>query len=188
MTELCHGRAEFCQSCNILKSCLRFGYQGIQALSCVIFPASMQMRLVTAIAIVCGLLFTQGGNYVLAALCPHLQANETACASKPEHASASHHDIDEAQPSRESRKSDVLQIENQRADCSHCVVHSRTRRDERAVRKALVWQRTDYQNTAVIVPAIHSADVSKSTSWAAKSHGPPEVSVPLHVLINVFRI
>lgn len=149
----------------------------------------MQMRLVTAIAIVCGLLFTQGGNYVLAALCPHLESNETACASKPEHASASHHDIDdEAQPSGEPHNFDVLEIENAHADCSHCVVHSQNRRDERASRKALVSPRTDYQNTAVIALVLPSADVSKSTSWAAKSHGPPGDSVPLHVLINVFRI
>lgn len=122
---------------------------------------------------------------MLAALCPHLEAKETSCATGTEHSPATHHTSVEAEDSRDS---DLLEMPNQHADCTHCVVHSRTRRDESARKMALVSQRTDYQDAAVVVLAIPSIDVSKSTSWAAKSHGPPAVSVSLHVLINIFRI
>ena len=128
-------------------------------------------------------LFGQGGGLVLAAFCPHVQAEQpdNACHTKSPDAVAEHHQT--AKPEGDAfanRESDVR--------CNHCVVHSRSKREESALQKTYTPQRAGDQKSPALVFKVELPSIVRTSAWSAQTHGPPAPTAPLHVLLNVFRI
>ena len=135
-------------------------------------------------------LFGQGGGLVLAAICPHLRSEEKApdnsCHTKSRNDGAEvveHHH----QPA-EAEQGDAFATEDHDLRCNHCVVHSRSKREELALQQPNTSQRAEDHKVAVPLFKLASPSSLKSGAWNAKAQGPPGPAAPLYVLLNVFRI
>jgi hypothetical protein len=147
----------------------------------------MKRKFVAALIVALAVLFGQGGGLVLAAFCPHVKAEQpdNACHDAQEansqDAVTEHHQT--AVPEGhafESKESDVR--------CNHCVVNSRSKREESVLQTTYTPQRADDQKSAVHVYRVEHPSFLKISTWSAQTHGPPGPPAPLHVLLNVFRI
>ncbi len=127
-------------------------------------------------------LFGQGGGLVLAAICPHLRsekAPDNSCHTKSHEAVAEHHQPDESREAFQTSEPDVR--------CNHCIVHSRNKREESALQQNNNSQRANDPKVSTSSLAI-SPPLLETVVPFAKAHGPPRVTAPLYLLVNVFRI
>jgi hypothetical protein len=139
----------------------------------------MKRRFVAALIVALAVVFSQGGGFVLAAICPHLRPEQRvkACHTK----SQEHHQSDET-------TGPAFETEQPGVRCNHCVVHSRNKREESVLQQTNTSQRADDQKSAVPVVKVDAPAFLKISSWGAKAQGPPGPTAPLHILLNVFRI
>jgi hypothetical protein len=151
----------------------------------------MKRRFVAALIVVLAVLFSQGGGHVLAAICPHLRAAEqpeNSCHNNsPDKGSekvAEHHHSEHNQPD----ESQGAAFEPSGVRCNHCVVHSRSKREDPALQQAPVSPRADDQKSAVPVVKLEPPSFLNTIAWNARAQGPPGPTAPLHILLNVFRI
>ena len=128
-------------------------------------------------------LFSQGGSFVLAAVCPHLRIEQpdNSCHTNSHEVVAEHHQPNEA-------KGPAFETEEPGIRCNHCVVHSRNKREESVLQQTKTSQRADDQKSAVPVVKVEPPSFLKTVAWSAKAQGPPGHNAPLHLLLNVFRI
>ena len=142
----------------------------------------MKRRFVAALIVALAMLFSQGGGFVLAAICPHLRAAKTdnSCHTNLQEVVAKHHQTDEA-------TGDAFQTQQPDVRCNHCVVPSRSKREESILQQTNTSQRADDQK-AVPVIKVEPPVFLKTVAWSAKGQGPPGPTARLHILLNVFRI
>lgn len=142
----------------------------------------MKRRFVAALIVALAVLFGQGGGLVLAAICPHLRAEQpdNSCHAESQ-AVATHH-----QPAKPAGS--AFATEGTDVRCNHCAVHSRNKREESALQKAYTPQRGDDHKSALPIFTVEPAPLLKASVWGAKTESPPGSTAPLHVLLNVFRI
>src|SRR5215211_4720016 len=142
----------------------------------------MNRRFVTAAIVALALLISQGGGSALAAICPHLRSLSNTCHEMPAQQVVDHHHEFEVV------KSDAFDSTDSDTACNHCVVHSRTKRDDSTLQPANASQRASDLTVSIPTSVAGPASLSKTIAWRAKAHGPPRGSGPLHLLNNVFRI
>jgi hypothetical protein len=174
----------------------------------------MRMRFLTLSFLVVALLFSAWGNVIAAAFCPRYASNRNCCVkqtvSKPkqvEHPSSCHAEMDgmpmETETSADSgtdpsaqnsqanlaseSSTDQVAFDLPIEECPHCWSHSQPTSGAASVvtveaSKRLVETNLPIADFAVAPPPAFSILVSFS------GHGPPGISLPRHVLINVFRI
>jgi hypothetical protein len=158
----------------------------------------MNRRFVAALIVALAVLFGQGGGLVLAAICPHLRSEEqpdNSCHSKSRgdvagvagvaevaEVAKHHHQPAEAEPG------DAFATEEHDVRCNHCVVHSRSKREESALQQPNTSQRAEDHKVAVPLLKLQPPSSLRSSAWQARAQGPPGPAAPLHVLLNVFRI
>ena len=139
----------------------------------------MDGRFVAALIVALTVLFGQGGGLVLAAVCPHLRAQQPqpGCHSKTQN--EHHHEV--AAPARDA-------VETLAPDmrCNHCAVHSQNKREESALQQTPP-QRTGELRVTTYFPAV-GAPVLENVAHVANAHGPPGATAPVYLLLNVFRI
>ena len=143
----------------------------------------MKRRFVAALIVALAVLFSQGGGLVFAAICPHLRSQQpdTSCHRDPESVVTEHHRSDEA-------KGEAFEIREPDVRCSHCVVHSRNKREESLLQQTSTPQRTGDDKPAAPVVKFESTLSIKPVAWSAKAKSPPGHAAPLYLLVNVFRI
>ena len=157
-------------------------------------------RLLATIGLVITLLFSQGANVLVAALCPHLRSpTEESCVSQTPETNSHHHmnhmemDSDESEsvtgePNDSINPDQGVFVSQPAGLCPHCAMHTRVSSKAISVRDTKVGNRAgNLVLPSVVNPTVleHKSVVSIPIS---RAHGPPGEKPPRHVLINVFRI
>ncbi len=131
-------------------------------------------------------LFGQGGGLVLAAFCPHVRVEQpdNAChtnspANSPDAVTEHHQTAAPEGHAFANKGSDVR--------CNHCFVHSRTRREESSLQQTNTTQRPGASRVATTFTPTGPA-LLEAVDPVTKAHGPPGLTAPLYLLVNVFRI
>ena len=142
----------------------------------------MKRRFVATLIVALAVLFSQSGGLVLAAICPHLRAEQpdNSCHTESQTVAEHHQPAEQAGHAFSTEGTDVR--------CNHCVVHSRNKREESALQKAYTPQRADDHKSTVPVLKFAPPSLLKTSAWSKKAQSPPGSTAPLHVLLNVFRI
>lgn len=152
----------------------------------------MSKRLISTTLLSFALLFAQGGNLLIAALCPHLRTGTMRCDAPAQEPAMDHHHMSEMQMDQDSEElpldSDAPALGRPTGNCTHCAVHSRTTSGVFSVRLVEAAKRT----MSLAVPLVFRGPVPAMSQpqelLAARSHGPPGSTIPRHILIDVFRI
>ncbi len=140
------------------------------------------------------LLFSQGGSFLIAALCPHLQSGVASCETQLSESTMSHEDMGhmghmEMEPEPATQPSAGVATLGQPIDpCSHCAVHSRKSPNTASLRQADVAKRSVDLKTPLQVFRVAPVAASPAPVLTSRAHGPPGDPTPRHILINIFRI
>lgn len=156
----------------------------------------MPERFLATTVLAAALLFSQGGNLVIAALCPHLQSGIASCETKPavdslSHADMGHEGMDHVvtQPESSSQPATNAFVLDQPFDsCSHCVVHSGTTRNPASLSQTEAARRSVDFSIPPQASRLDPVAVSPIAVFPSRAHGPPGPTTPRHILINIFRI
>ena len=152
----------------------------------------MSKRLISTTFLSFALLFSQGGSFLIAALCPHLHTGIMRCDMPAQEHAMDHHQMAGMQMDQESAESpvnsDAPAVDQPAGTCTHCAVHSRTTSNAFSVRHVEAAKRA----TDLAVPKrLHRPEllfIQVQQRLTARSHGPPGNTVSRYILIDVFRI
>ncbi|MGH9882413.1 MAG: hypothetical protein ACRD6N_13330 [Pyrinomonadaceae bacterium] len=159
----------------------------------------MHKRFLAIIVLAAALLFSQGGSFLIAALCPHLQSGMASCETQLSASTMSHEDMAhehlghrgpmemEHEPVSNSDPS-AIALGQPMGPCSHCAVHSRTTPNIASLRETEVAKRSADLSIPLHFSRIIPVVVSPVAVLTSRAHGPPGESTPRHILINIFRI
>ena len=153
----------------------------------------MHTRFLVTTVVGFALIFSQGGNFLIAAFCPHLTSKAALCESSSAPAEMAHHDMDHMQGHAIEQDATVFGLTGATAvstptgDCDHCFMHSRQDLPRSAGHSNVPERSADpivslQSTTAIPVSTLPTAVL------ASKAHGPPGSEVSRHILLNVFRI
>jgi len=152
----------------------------------------MHKRFLATTIVGIALLFSQGGTFLVAALCPHLQSEMGSCETQLSESPMSHEDMGhvghvemEREPASQP-DAHVASLNPLISPCSHCAVHSRTSPNTASLRQAGAAKRSVDLN--VFLPAVAPVAASPVAVLTSRAHGPPGDPTPRHILINIFRI
>lgn len=137
------------------------------------------------------LLFSQGGTFLIAALCPHLQSGTASCEAKPADPATSHDDMGHVGMEHETAPNpdpDAVALGQPQGSCSHCAVHSGTNPNTAPLRQAEAVKRSVDLNIPLQVSKVALVAASPVPVLTSRAHGPPGDPTPRHILINIFRI
>jgi hypothetical protein len=139
------------------------------------------------------LLFSQGGSFLIAALCPHLRSGQVSCNTHHTGSTMSHHNMGEMamDPTHESASNpdpNAVALGEPIGLCSHCAMHSRTAPPAVSLREIEASKRSGTFAIPDAVPQVVSAEMPYLAILTLRAHGPPGETTPRHVLINIFRI
>ena len=148
------------------------------------------MRFIATTVLAATLLFSQGGNFLVAALCPHLRSATAACeiprAETTSHEDMGHMGIDHS--SALNPGPTAVAAGHGNGPCSHCAVHSSKNPNPASLRQTEVPKRSAELNLALHISPIAPLVVGPAPVLNSRAHGPPGESTTRHILINVFRI
>jgi hypothetical protein len=154
----------------------------------------MHKRFVANTVLSIALLFSQGGTFLVAALCPHLQSEMASCEPQRSESTMSHEDMGHTghmemeQEPASPPVADVASLGEPIGPCSHCAVHSSRSPNTASLRQAEAAKRSADLNIPVQVSRVAPAAASPVAVLASRAHGPPGDPTPRHILINIFRI
>ena len=157
----------------------------------------MHKRFVATTVLGVALLFSQGGNFLIAALCPHLQSGTASCETRRADPAMSHEDMSHAGMDHESApapapnpdpNSDVVAVGKPQGPCSHCAVHSRTTPRAASLRDTEAAKRLVGLNLPLHFSTVAPVTASPVAVLTSRAHGPPGDPTPRHILNNSFRI
>lgn len=146
------------------------------------------------------LLFSQGANVLVAALCPHMRSPAQPCITEvpktdPDHEHMDHMEKDSSEgasvsaaPSDSGETAESVAFSQPAGTCPHCAMHTQSNSNPASFRDIETGKRASDLNIPLLVEPIvfeHEPEVAKLVS---RSHGPPGPDLPRHVLINIFRI
>lgn len=146
------------------------------------------------------LVFSQGGSFLVAALCPHLRSGVKSCnphvvePAISHHDAMSHHDMGHMQmDSAGHEPASNLNLGEAALDrpmelCAHCAVHSRTTSNAISFRDSEAAKRAGNLTGAITVWKVIQVATSAVAALNSSAHGPPGEHTPRHILINIFRI
>ena len=154
----------------------------------------MYKRLPATTILAASLLFSQGGNLLIAALCPHLRSGMASCEAQASTSPMSHEDMGhmgqmqmEPEPSSHPNPNSFV-LGQPIGPCSHCAVHSRTTTNAVSLRETEVAKRSIDLSIPLQFSRVGPVAVSPLAVLASRAHGPPGEAIPRHILINIFRI
>lgn len=155
---------------------------------------TMHKRFLTTAFLAVAFLFSQGGTFLIASLCPHLGSGLASCEMQVTQAAA----IDEHEGHMQMESMEMESTPEQSADdnvlgqptkpCEHCAVHSRSGPDASLLRVTEAGKHSGHLALPPLVSRVVSVPTSFVTVLSARAHGPPGDSTRRHVLINIFRI
>ena len=154
----------------------------------------MHKRFVATTVLAVALLFSQGGNFLIASLCPHLRSTLASCVTQIAEPAMSHADMGHMQMDASRTESspnadpDALSLGKPIGRCSHCAVHSRTTSNAISLRDTEAAKRAGNLTVPLTFSRVAPVTTSPVAVLASRAHGPPGVSPPRHILINIFRI
>lgn len=156
--------------------------------------ATMHKRFLATTVLATALLFSQGGNFLIAALCPHLQSGMASCETELTEPTMSHEDMGhmghmemEPQPASQPNP-DAFALGQPIGPCSHCAVHSRTTPNKASLRQAEAAKRSVDLNIPLQVARVAPVAASPVPVLTSRAHGPPGEQPSRYILINIFRI
>ena len=153
----------------------------------------MHKRFIATTVLATALLFSQGGSFLIAALCPHLQSGMASCETQLSESTMSHDDMGhmghmEMEQEPASQDANVATLGQPVSPCSHCAVHSRTSPNTASLRQAEAARRSADLNIPFQDSRLAPAAASPVAVLTSSAHGPPGDPTPRHILINIFRI
>ncbi|HEX7316486.1 MAG TPA: hypothetical protein VF297_21465 [Pyrinomonadaceae bacterium] len=157
------------------------------------------MRRLSIFGLIC-LLFASGWSPVLAAaFCPRARGHDCCAttAAGEEHKQAAHHhgmemggaEMPSPEHARDGHDGTAAAIDRKVEDCAHCAAHSGV-----PTAPAVTFGAPDSsgKEAASAPPQVHRffipASLATNLLVSSRPHGPPGVTTPRHVLINVFLI
>jgi hypothetical protein len=155
---------------------------------------TMHKRFLAATFVATALLFSQGGSFLVAALCPHMQSGTASCMSQSAEPTMSHEDMghmDHMQMEQEPESepdSSASALSQPASPCPHCAVHSGTTPRSASLRETEVAKRSLDFSIPLQVPKVVPVAPATVAVLISRAHGPPGDPTPRHILINIFRI
>lgn len=150
-----------------------------------------QFSIVTILAV--ALLFSQGGNFLVGSLCPHLKSAVPSCGmgavSAMAHGNMEHMEMGSMEHAPGVRQDvNAFAITQPITTCPHCVVHSRTTTSVVSLKESEPSRRLG----EAILPLTFSRTAGAATPPfrvpASRAHGPPGTNIARYLLVNTFRI
>jgi hypothetical protein len=151
----------------------------------------MNMRFLPTTVLAATLLFSQGGTFLVAALCPHLQFSTVSCEIPPAEITVSHEDMGHASmdhPFAFDPDPNAVAAGHGNGLCSHCAVHTGNNPKAASLRETEAPKRSAEPNIAHHVSAIAPIIVCPAPVLNSRAHGPPGESTTRYILISAFRI
>lgn len=154
----------------------------------------MQKWFLTIALVSVAVLFSQGGDFLIASLCPHVRSGLASCNIQVTKATASHEHMDHRQmasmetESTPENNADGNALDRPAEPCNHCAVHSRAAADPGSLRESETAKRSGHLKLPLTVSRFVSVPTSVVILPSARAHGPPGELTPRHILINIFRI
>ena len=161
---------------------------------------TMNKVFATTVLLGVALLFNQGANVFVAALCPHLGTPAEPCITQRLKPKASDEHLGHMQ--MDSIASEVVpsEVPNSQetsrevslslpvGSCPHCAMHSRSNSNPVSFRESETAKRASDLNAPLLVEQLIFEHETTFPILPSRAHGPPGSELPRHVLINVFRI
>ena len=154
----------------------------------------MHKRFLATTVLATALLFSQGGSFLVAALCPHMQSGMASCMSQSAEPTMSHEDMGhmghmqmEQEPESQP-DTDASALGRPTSPCPHCAVHSGTTPNSASLRETEAAKRSLDLNIPLQVPKVVPVTLATVAVLTSRAHGPPGDQIPRHILINIFRI
>lgn len=154
----------------------------------------MHKRFLAITVLGVALLFSQGGNFLIAALCPHLRSGSGQVSCNKHAESTMSHDemgnmaMDSMDESASNPDPNAVALGEPIGLCSHCAMHSRTAPPAVFLREIEASKRSGTFAVPGAVPRVVSIEMPYLAIFTSRAHGPPGETAPRHVLINIFRI
>lgn len=137
------------------------------------------------------LLFSQGGSFLIAALCPHLQSGMASCETPLAEPAMSHEDMGHMGVEHHTPPNpdpNTVALGQPIGPCSHCAVHSRTNPNTASLREKGIAKRSVDLNIPLEFSIAGPVTLSHVSVVPSRAHGPPGNPAPRYILINIFRI
>lgn len=151
----------------------------------------MHKRFLATTVLATALLFSQGGNFLVAALCPHLQSGMASCETQLADAPMAHEDMGHTEMHHEPPSNldpYAVALGQPTGPCSHCAVHSRKNPNTASFRETEAAKHSVDPNIPLHFSRVAPVTVTPVAVLTSRAHGPPGESTPRHILINIFRI
>ncbi len=151
----------------------------------------MHKRFLATTVLATALLFSQGGNFLIAALCPHLQSGMASCETELAEPTMSHEGMGHMGMEHETGSNldpEAVAMGQPIGPCPHCAVHSRTNPNTASLRETEAAKRSVDLNIPLHFSRVVPVTVSPVVVLTSRAHGPPGEATPRHILINIFRI
>ncbi len=159
----------------------------------------MHTRFIANTVLGIALLFSQGGTFLVAAFCPHLQSGMASCETQLADPTMSNEDMahedmghmghmEMAQNPKSDPDPDAIALGQPNGPCSHCAFHSRKNPNTASLTKAEAAKRSVDLNIPHQVSRVNPIAASPIPVLSSRAHGPPWEPSPRYILINIFRI
>ena len=152
---------------------------------------TVHKRFLTTTVLAAALLFSQGGNFLVGALCPHLMSGMASCKTQLGEPPMSHEDMGHMEMEHETAPNpdqDAIALGQPIGPCSHCAVHSRTTPNTASLRETEAAKRSADLNIPLQSSRVAPVSPFPVAVLTSRAHGPPGDRTPRHILINIFRI
>lgn len=141
------------------------------------------------------LLFSQGGNLLVASLCPHLQSAMPNCGTHLDAQAMAHGNIEHAEmgsmehsAAANQDEANAFALAQSATTCPHCAIHSRTTSYAVSLRQSEAARRLHDAIIPLRFSRTAGVTVPPFPVPVSRAHGPPGTSKPRHILISIFRI
>lgn len=151
----------------------------------------MDMRFLATTVLAAALLFSQGGNFLVAALCPHLRSETASCDVPPADTTLSHEDMGHAGMDHQSELNPdptAVAVGHGNGPCSHCAVHTGKKPSLASLRETDAPKRFADLSIPLDFSIVAPVIVGPAAVLNSRAHGPPGESTTRYILISVFRI
>ncbi len=153
----------------------------------------MHKQFVPITLLAVALLFGQGGNFLVASLCPHLSSAMASCETQLAEPSMSHEDMGHLHNKSTERKATEekpgqIALGQPTGECTHCAVHSRTTSNAVSLRDGEAAKRSGDLTVPLALSRVVPVAASPVALLASRAHGPPGEQSSRYILINIFRI
>lgn len=154
----------------------------------------MYRRFLATTIIAVALLFSQGGKFLVAAFCPHLQSAMVSCNTQPPGHLMSHEDMGhmemDSMEQEPASKPDLSAIALSRptVPCPHCALHSSSTSNTASLKETDAAKRSGDLSSPLNCSIVATVSSSLVKVLTLRAHEPPGKTTPRHILINIFRI